>query len=290
MKRTVKSAWLAGLLVVSGNVFASSAWWMLCDWCVTDSDFQNQALSAPDTYSPVYVSNRETNETRKYDRTFIIDDLEGGIRQTAVVTTARFPDTEKAVFEQAIENANIAFWGVSRPDLVGYVPGLGDAGSVAGDISDGFIRNRLISALSTYIRSNGLVPTVESVNRQGGLNIRGAGLTLGTGKTIRVGDLTIAITYEDGSMITVTRRGSDGKFVNWEVTDAEGSVIPVTDPESGTAINPASFADREFYFGGSPEGVLGLLDFIRGTTNLVCSAEAITANGLDVIRVICHRA
>ena len=257
-KSLVAILWLAVLLVVSGNSLASSAWWMMCDWCQTDSDFQHQALNAPGTYSPVYVTNRQTNETRKYNRMFIVDDLWDGIEQTVAVTAADFPDAVNAVFEQAVNDANIIYQPIPRNDLVGIVGNVGAQSSVIGDLSSGSIDPRLVAALRVQVELLNLLPTATSVSEQAGINIEGstggrglgAGFTSGEGETIRIRDLTIEIKYSDGSAIVVSRRGSDGKLVNWGVSDAEGNLIPIDDPPEGL-INPDAFVGREFFFGGS---------------------------------------
>ena len=298
MKKSLSATvWLAVLLVVSGNSIASSAWWMLCDWCQTDSDFQHQALNAPSTYSPVYVTNRQTNETRKYNRTFIVDDLWDGIEQTVAVTTANFPASVKAVFEQAVNDANIIFVRLPREDLVGNFSNLGGQDSVVGDISNGSIDNEVINAVIQEIERLNLLPTHISVNNEAGLGLQskigGVSGNLGSGSTIRIRDLNIEITYSDGSTISFRRRGSDGKLVNWSVKDAEGNSLPITGPdESGNVnLNLGSLLDRDIFFGGSGSqlAVLALMDLIHRETGVVCSSGVASRNGVEVIVVRCSR-
>lgn len=286
------AGWLAVSFLYSSHAFASSAWWMLCDWCNLDSDFEHQALNAPGSYSPIYVTNRETNETRKYDRITIIDDLWDGVSETVVVSEANFPASEEAVFQQAIDNANVLDVEISRNDLSAYLSNFSNQGSVVGDIDLGYIDNRLLNALRLAIEDRNLLPDHTSVSEDAGLSTPIVGANYGSGSTIRVKDLVITIVYEDGSTITVARKGGDGEFTNWSVIDAEGNEVPLEDPENGTSVNPAAFAGREFYFGGpgSAAGSQGLADFVVQTTELVCSTTSrITDNLLSIWTVRCQR-
>lgn len=283
----------AGLMVgiaYSGSSYASSsAWWMLCDWCDTDSEFKQQALNAPGNYSPIYVTNRDTNETRKYNRSIIIDDLWGGMQQTVFVSAADFPATEKAVFEQAVHDANLVGIRVPRNDLAGLVAGFGEQGSTLGDISNGYISNGLVNALEREVERQNLLPTHTQVNAEAGLTTPIAGANYGQGSSIRIRNLTIEIIYEDGSSVVVTRRASDGKLVHWFVVDADGNEIPLQDPVNGTSVNAAAFEGREFHFGGDQHAVLGLIDFLNQAAALACTANTSSINGIEVMTVRCHR-
>jgi len=277
-------------LAASGSASASSsAWWVLCDWCETDSAFQHQALNAPGNYTPIYVTNRDTNETRKYDRSVIINDLWGGVQQTVIVTLADFSAAVKAVFEQAVQNANVIAIRIPRNDLAGLIAGFGQAGSTAGDISNGYISNGLVNALNREVERRNLLPTHTQVNVDAGLTTPIAGANYGQGSTIRVRNLTIDIMYEDGSTITVTRRANDGKLVHWFVVDAQGNEIPLEDPVNGTSINAAAFEGRDFYFGGDQHAVLGVIDFINRSTALVCTVNTSAIDGIEIMTVRCSR-
>jgi len=278
-------------LLVSGSGFASTAsWWMLCDWCESDSDFQHQALNAPGEYTPIYVTNRETNDTRKFDRFFIVNDLEGGIEQQVIVTATEFPAAEKTVFEEAVQNANIIFIRIPRSDLVGLVGGLGSQSSVVGDISTGSVDNRVVTAAGLSLEIRRVLPSRLSVNAEAGAQIAGTGGNVGAGETIRVKDLAIEIVYEDGSTMSFRRRGSDGAFVDFSATDADGDATNIDGPPERT-VNPGAFVGREFNFGGpnAQFGALGLMDFLTSEAGLQCSASINEIDGVEVVTVICHR-
>jgi len=293
-KSLLATVWLFVLVLVSGNSFASSAWWVLCDWCETDSDFQHQALNAPGSYSPIYVTNRNTNETRKYDRVVVIDDLWDGVQQTVIVSPAVFPASVQAVFEQAVNDANIIHFRIPRDNLVDIFPNLGEQGSVVGDIQNGLIDNEVINAVTQEIERQNLLPTHTSVNNQAGLGaqsrIGGISGSIGAGGTIRIRDLNIVITYSDGSTISFRRRGSDGALVNFSVKDAEGNSIPVTGPDQGgtVSLNLGSLLDRDFYFGGSGSqlAALALADLMDRETGAHCTVEQLAS---ELTRVICRR-
>lgn len=280
---------VAGLLV-SGSGFASTtSWWMLCDWCESDANFQYEALNAPGEYTSIYVTNRETNETRKFDRIFIINDFVGGVEQQVFVTTANFPDADKLVFEQAVEGANTVFISIPRADLAG-VGGLGDVSSVVGDISVGSIDNRLINSTILTLEVSGRLPSRLSVNDQTGLSIVGSGGNVGAGETIRVKDLVIEIEYPDGSILSFRRRGGDGEYTGFSATDADGDSTNIDDPPNGT-VNIGAFVGRDFDFGGASaqSGALGLMDFLSSSGGLQCSFSTGNVGGLSFVTVRCQR-
>jgi len=275
----VAAVWLALLSVASGNALASSAWWMMCDWCVTDSDFSNRALSAPGTYETVYVTNRDVNETRKYNRTFVIDDLWDGVQQTVFVGEIDLPADEQAVFAQAVEDATILTETIPRNELAGLIPGVGEQGSLVHDISQGYIPTHIRSAVREAIRQRNLLPDHTSVSAEAGVNIVGTGGNVGAGTTIRVQDVTVVIEYEDGSAFFVTRRASDGKFVDWGAVDADGNPIGLQESDSGDVpINPGSFVDRSFAFDGPGSGVAaGTLAELLDSRSMQCSTWTTTS-------------
>lgn len=84
---------------------AQNAWWQLCNSCQTESDFVQSAVSAPGSYEVVYVSNRLSNVTHKFERFFTMEDLDGGYVYMTHVTHVEFPASEKAVFESVIEDS-----------------------------------------------------------------------------------------------------------------------------------------------------------------------------------------
>src|SRR6056297_1160858 len=230
-RNVIAAAALAILTVGSGSSFASSqAWWMLCDWCDTYSEFRQQAFEAPGTFSPIYVTNRETNETRKFDREFYVEDIGGGrLSQTVVVSNATLSVAEEAAFEEAVEGASVIQWPIQRDALDGLRPGVGSARSVADDLErgSGGISLRLRQAINSYAELRGQIPDVKQVNREIGAQadgkIAGAGFNYGEGVTIRIKDLVLDVIYEDGSRLTTTRNGESGQYEGLEATDAEGT-------------------------------------------------------------------
>lgn len=282
------AAWLALLLVASGNALASSAWWMLCNGCAADSDFERVAVNAPGDHTPVYVTNWDTNETRKYDRRFVTEELVDGIERTVLATEADLPDAVRAVFEKTVDDAAIFRLRIQRNDLANLVPGIGEQGSVVGDISRGFISTHLKTAIREKIGRRILLPTPASVNAEAVLDPPITGVNFGQGNAIRVRGVTIVIIYDDGSAIVVRRRGSDRKLVNWYITDSAENIIDLQGPdEAGNIpVNPDSFANREFVFGpGSRSAALGLADVLAAEAELYCDAWSTSTRGT----VKCHR-
>lgn len=276
-------AWLALLFVASsGHALASSAWWMWCNVCDADLEFERVAVNAPGEHTPVYVTNWDTNETRKYDRMFVTEELVDGIERTALATEADFPDSVRAVFEKAINDAAVYHLRMSRNELAGTPPGVGEQASVVGDIPQGYISSTLINAIREEIDRRILLPTYASVNAAAALDPPIAGMNFGQGDAIRVRGVTIVIIYDDGSAIVVRRRGSDRKLVNWYITDAAENVIDLQAPdEAGNIpVNPDSFANREFVFGpGSRSAARGLADVLAAEAALYCDAWSTSTRG-----------
>jgi len=264
---------------------------MLCDWCDTYSEFRQQAFNALGNYTPIYVTNRETNETRKFDREFHVEDIGGGrLSQTIVVSSASLSVSEEAAFEEAVEGANTVMIRIGRDNLDGLVPGVGRARSVADDLvsGNGGISSSLRNAIQFYVELRRLVPDVKSVNEDIGLQadgkMAGLGFNFGEGQTIRIKDLVVIVDYEDGSAISSTRNGQLGVYQNWGATDAEGTNIELSD--SDASIDPNRFPrDRPVYFGGTvvPDFLINTFNGIVGLDN--CSYEAETGR----IRVTCRR-
>jgi|SRR6056297_312072 len=270
------TAWLALLLVASGNSFASSsAWWMLCNGCTADSDFERVAVNAPGTHTPIYVTSWDSNETRKYDRRFVTEELVRGIERTVLATDAELSGAVMAVFEKAINDAAIHHLRMPRNDLAGILPGVEEQDSVIGDISRGYISSGLKNAIREEIDRRILLPTYASVNAEAALDTPIAGMNFGQRDAIRIRDLVIVITYDDGSTLMLARRRRDGKFVNWSITDAEENIISLQGPDEAgnTLIRPESFVNRELVFGpGSGSAARALAEDLAAEAALYCDA------------------
>ncbi|MEX2497373.1 MAG: hypothetical protein WD397_00685 [Wenzhouxiangellaceae bacterium] len=270
MRRTLTAiVWLGIWLSIPGSVFASSAWWVLCDSCTTDTAFRHQALNAPGSYTPIYVTNRETNETRKYNRWTFLEDFDTGVVQWTEVVTADFPVTEKSVFQQAVQDASRLVAPISRSDLSGVLLGTDVPSSVVRDISDGRLRASYFSQIRLHLEDNGYLPDFESVSRDLGVDTPIGGLSGGVGNTIRKRSLIIIVSYDDGSRVSLVRL-PDGTLVEIEVLDADGNLIPVQGQQDNGSVPIATteFNGIRLGFGQGPGNALALealADRIGGT-------------------------
>lgn len=246
---------LFGLVTLSmaGNAAAAEAWWQLCDSCTTDTHFRYQALNAPGNYTPVYVTNRDTNETRKYNRWTSTEDMDGTLIQLTEVFPAEFPAPEKNVFDQAVEGGQRIDIDVARGHLdLADTAGLQrDPGSVVGDISNGRIPKALAIAARWHLQNANVMPTHETVNEEGGLNIAGANYS-GSRTTIRKFSLVVKLTYSDGSIIQFVWE-PDGTLTGWMAIDADGNSIPFegVDGFGPIPLATGSLAGENFGFGAA---------------------------------------
>lgn len=287
---------LATMLLLTAFLFpdrgsASSAWWMLCDSCTTDQEFRYQALVAPGSYSPIYVTNRDTNETRKFERFTSVEDFHGSLVRRTEVVPAEFAPGVEEVFRQSVQNSNIHYQVLPRNDMAGLIPTIGRETSIVGDLRNGQLRPAFVTALRELVERRGLLPTHESINVEAGVETPIVGANYGQGGTIRKRDLILVIQYDDGSTISVVRR-PDGTFVEWQAADGNETVIPLDVP-TGTGsvpVDPEAFGGTSFHFGGGRENraaAEALRDAIGAATGggISCTATS-TLNG---IRLTCPR-
>lgn len=271
-------------LGLSCSANAQTSWWQMCDSCQTEADFVQSAVSAPGSYELVYVSNRISNVTHKFDRFFTVEDLDGGYVHMTHVMWADFPDSDKAVFSSAIANSQTIFAPIDRDELDGLGP-IGNPGSVAGDLSNGFISQGMLSALALWLETSAHLPSRESVNADLGLDLGDFGFIIGQGEALRTRVLTVRINYPDGSYIQFSRQ-PDGTFNNWTASDANGNEIVLL----GSAVNEERFGDNAPYDFGSGgdvrDAVIALIQALQ-TTRFTCSME--DRPGGDGVRVTCTR-
>lgn len=290
-KLFLTTSWPLLLLVVSGASLAQDGWWMTCDWCDTNSEFANRARVAPEGSSPVYVTNRNTNETRKFDISVMVEDLPGGVQYTTMVSAADFPAADKAIFEQAVEKGNVVYAEIPREALSQVHLGFANTNSVAGDFVGGSIDRAIAAAINMELERRELLPDKESVNAHLGIDSKVGGIDGGAGATLRVKDLAVVITYEDGSLLLVTRRGGDGTFVQWGVRDATGTSVDIEGPDWSTAFNPGGFAGMEYLFGSGPgiEDAVQRLVWFLDQHQQDCAHTRRMVNGMEHIVVTCQR-
>jgi len=276
--------WIMGGI---GLAEASGSWWQLCDTCTEESHFRYQALNAPGNHTPVYVTNRDTNVTRKYNRFTTTEDMDGTLVQWTEVSPAQFPVAEKSLFGQAVEGANTIFSPIERGDLA--APGLGgNPGSVVGDISEGEISRAFVNAAVLQLEARNLIPTHNSINEKGGLDIFGANYGVGQ-TTIRKRNLLVKVTYEDGSVISF-RLKPDGSIVGWVATDADDKSIPLqpVDGDGPIPINAGGFGDKDFRFGAGNGGhAEALAAWLNGRTGGSLDCTWTPTN--DGVAVICPK-
>lgn len=264
-------------------VHAQNAWWQLCNSCQTESDFVQSAVSAPGSHELVYVSNRLSNVTYKFDRFFTREDIDGGYVYMTHVTHADFPASEKAIFESVIEDSQRIYAPIDRSVLDGLAP-IGSPNSVAGDLTDGFINQGMMSAISLWLEWSGHLPDRGTVNEELGLDLGDLGFLVGQSEELRTKVLTVRIQYPDGSYLQFSRQ-PDGTLNNWTASDSAGNQVVL----AGSAVHEGRFGDNapyEFGPGGDVrDAVIGMIEALQ-TTHYRCSMED-RPNG--AVRVTCIR-
>lgn len=254
MKRSIHATWfLAVLLLVSGSAMASSAWWVMCDSCTTETHFKYQALNAPGTYTPIYVTNRETNDTRKYDRWTSIEDFDGTLIQRTEVFAADFPTAEKSVFEQAVEGATTIILGFPRSRLTEF-SAAGLRRSAVEEIAAGRLSSDFLSSLRNRVMTDGHFPSEASISSQIGAVLGGISSSVSvTSSGVRKFPLQVTVTFEDGSKIKITLSADASQWSEVSIFDADGNEIAVVMPGDGSgnaSYDPGGNDGREFRFGG----------------------------------------
>lgn len=236
------------ILAGMGMAKASGAWWQLCDDCTTESEFRHQALQAPDHLTTVYVTNRDTNRTRKYDRQITWEQSGKSLRREIRVTETTFPADEQHVFEQAVTASNRLEAEFGRNKL-GWMS-LRDQSSVAGDMQYGTFSPAFVSASYVEMVHRDLAPIQESINEQARLKPPILDGNYGEGGTLRKKPLRVQIRYEDGSVLGF-RLQPNGDADQWFAADAAGNEIPLKTGEGrgNIPVDFYRFAGHEFVFG-----------------------------------------
>lgn len=248
----LSGAFFVGVLAFSFTASTALAqqqtvWWEFCDSCSTEQQFSQQAYDAPTGYEWIYVSNRDSNESKKYQRFTTREDFGNGYVWMTHVVPATMQSGEKNALENAISGANITEVTFDRGDLAGTVIGFGDTSSVMGDFSGRALDPLYTNALIRHLESSGALPTLESVNQA----LQAFGVGAESGGTIRARNLIIEIVYDDGSAIVV-RLKPNGDLDNWVAVDVDGQSIDLDIDQGGdVVIDDGSLgSDFSIFYGG----------------------------------------
>lgn len=241
---------LAFFMVCSGVAQGSGteAWWDICDGCTSDSDFSSRAVQIPSHYERVYISNTLTNETRRYQRTIMVDDLWGGTSLTIIANERSMTAHETNVFQETIQNAGAVFIGLPRSRLDG-LSGLSGRDSVVGDLSTGMLSGGLLTGLKAYLRTNGYAGSRSDVSSITDVDawIFSYNLRINTGD-MRTEPLIVRITYPDGSSLTIELDKELNEVLSVNGIDAEGNEI-VFEENSGNTPPVIPVSGVEYSFG-----------------------------------------
>jgi len=274
------------------------AWWEICDFCMTDSDFADRAAGVPGHYLLVYVTNRNTSETRRFRREIsaggIFSAGTEGTRRTITIETIPepIPAAEQQIFFETVQGANAIAVTISSNDLLFNTPGSRD--SVVGDIQHGAVDTRLFSALRTLLIGRGLAGAADQVSQsvRGVVRKIGFNLTASSQDNIRTVPLQVVVEYPNGSSINVVLSANFTEWSELAVVDDAGTLIPVEDPNDpvGTEIDREALDARELVFEtGNPQFVENFLEAVerlgngpggQGTTS--CGSR-LTAAGMWVL-------
>lgn len=261
------------------------AWWDICNACTTDSDFRTRAVQIPFPYERVYISNAQSNETRRFQRTFIEDDLWGGPSLTIIANEQPLTDEEAQVFEEVIQNSDAVFTSFDRSVLDPF-SGLSGRDSVVGDLTTGRLSGGLLSGLRTYLIAQGYGSATSRVSSVTNIDVWVFSYNLNINPSdLRTQPLTARINYPDGSSLQIQFDKDLTEVLSVSAIDAEGNEIPFE--LSGTSdpgVIPVN--GREYSFGtANPEWGNQLRTALDGVDGYTCSAW--TAE--DVVVVLCRR-
>ncbi|MDT8409903.1 MAG: hypothetical protein RQ741_09925 [Wenzhouxiangellaceae bacterium] len=226
---------LGSLVLILGPGSASGAaeaesWWQFCEPCHTDADFRTAAIEAPGVYSIIYVTNRDTEITRKFSRFYFREDRFGDTSVMIEVAPVEFPPMQKQVFDTAVQGANEGSAEFQRDAMNGVMPA-GDLDSVLGEFeADRLTLNTgFFFGLRQHLKDENFLPTLTEVSFEAGVQIAGTGVHRGEGQGIRRTELNITVTYDDGTVLRVVQM-PDGTFTELEIRDADGTILPVENP------------------------------------------------------------
>jgi len=293
MKNVFRRLWVVGFVLISASACSSEeSWWMMCDRCTSDTHFEERAIAAPGDYSVVYVSNRDTNETRKFDRKVQVTELDEGLELRVAVQPLDLSQRERRAFETAIRNANVNSIEIDRSDLDSAGSVSSSASSVIGDTLAAHVSASFLNSLVLYIQRSELSPGPQSVSRAAGINIVGAGEYSGRGITIRIKSIVTTVSYADSSMLQVLR-DTNGRFTGWSIQDANGNRIPLDlDPNDVPILRPELFVSRTFEFDAAhADEVIWLAGHFSDSSEITCATEPRTQidDGSELIGITCAR-
>jgi len=277
----------AFLLAVSGAVqgAGSEAWWDICDSCYSDSDFSSRAVQIPQPYERVYISNSQTNETRRFQRSFIVDDLWGDQSLTIIANEEALTAQEAQAFEETIQGADALQIGISRDTLDGY-SGLSGRDSVVGDLATGSLSDGLLTGIQTYVRSQGYAGSASDVEAETEVDT----LILSFNLTINLDDLrteplVVRITYPDGSRLQIKLAKDLTEVLSISGTDAEGNEIKFDQNDSDFPVTPTPGAEYSFVT-LNPGWANQFLQSLDAVDSYTCSATWVAD---DYVVVLCQR-
>jgi len=271
-------------LVTGVRAAEPDAWWEICDSCTTDDDFRGRALQVPEPYTRVYVTNRESNVTRRFGRLIIVDDLWDTRSVTISVFSEEMTAQEEQAFSQTVQNAGAISVTINRSTLDGYAPGGRD--SVVGDLQNGRLDPGLLNGLEIWLRFNGYAGSASQVSSETGadLGVVSFNLNIKPDGSIRTQSLIIKIRYPSGSTVQIKLSADFSTWSQLAITDDDGTPIPVEDPNDpvGSFVDPIN--DRGMFFDTASQRFIDRLrDALDDRTALSCRTEFFDAR----VAVIC---
>ena len=261
----------------------SEAWWEICNSCSSDSDFRSRAVQIPSPYERVYISNALTNETRRFQRSFVWDDLWGGLSLTIIANELSLTVQEGQVFEEIIENSGDSFEAIPR-DWLDYLSGLSGRDSVVGDLTTGRLSGGLRSGLRTFLRDLGYAGAESHVEAAFGFDFifsYDASVNLDDLRTL---PLTVRIEYPDGSFLQIELDKTLTTVLSVSAIDAEGTEIPFDLNDSNFPVTPDPGTVYEFGT-NNPGWANSFRTSLDALPGLSCSSWTIG----DVVVVQCSR-
>lgn len=192
--------------------------------------------------------NSLTNETRRFQRSFILDDLWGGQSLTIIANEQPLTVQEAQVFEETIQNSRVTFKTFPRDPLDGH-SGLSGRDSVVGDLTSGRLSGGLLSGLQAYLLGNGYAGAPSHVSAEFGLELifsYNASVNL---DDLRTQPLTVRITYPDASSLQIKLSPDLDEVMLISGVDAKGNEIVFEPTGDGAPPPVVPVGGIEYSFG-----------------------------------------
>ena len=213
------------------------AWWEICDTCLSDADFRSEALAVPISYTDVYVSNTNTNQTQQFQRSVTVQEMGGTMFITIDAVRVIIPPSKGSAFEETINNSKRTYLPIDRGDLDHAISG-GNSDSIVGDLQTGRVSTALLTAIQYKLIQGNFNGHIDSLSTRiaHSINILSQGKVIVEESYLRKNPIIIKINYSNGSSLMVTLSPDLEEFSLITLEDDLGQPIPLIDSNDPSSL------------------------------------------------------